>query len=171
MLAKISQEAGASFCISLIPGLAGLLTAALNSVSGTFGFLLKFRSQSAEFITNLLCGGGTGFLSGKELRRIELEQVRCAKRNKEYEKAISLVCAILEKDAECAEALLLKALILQEGFNDSAGACRPLRKLMRITADEDNALWCCWGATLYDELSPDDDEKEASSEQVRIRYE
>ncbi|CAK8711041.1 hypothetical protein GCAAIG_00295 [Candidatus Electronema halotolerans] len=171
LLAKIGQEAGTSFCISLIPGLAGLLAAALNSVLGTFGFLLKFRSESAELVTNLL-GGGTGFLSRKELRRIKLELVRCAKRNKEYGKALALVCGILETDAECAEALLLKAMILHEGFNDSAGARLSLRKLMRLRPDADNDLLRRWGAALHDELCLQQKRgQDNSSDQVRIRYE
>lgn len=170
-LAKIGQEAGTSFCISLIPGLAGMLAAALNSVSGTFGFLLKFRSASAEFVANLLCGG-TGFLSRKELRRLELDQVRCAKRSKDYDKALSLVCGILEADAECAEALLLKAMILHEGFDDPAGARLSLKKLMRLHPDADNDLLLRWGADMYEELCPPQESgQDNSSDQVRIRYE
>ncbi len=169
LLARISQEAGASFCISLIPGMAGMLAAALNSVSGTFGFLLKFRSESAEFLANLLCGG-TGFLSRKELRRLELEQIRCAKRNKEYEKALSLVCGILETDAECAEALLLKAMILHEGFDNPASARSCLRKLLRLNPAADNNNWHRWGAALYAELASNENSAN-TSEQVRTFYE
>jgi hypothetical protein len=169
LLAKIGSEAGVSFCISLIPGMAGLLAAALNSVSGTFAVLLKFRNKSAYLAANLLCGG-TGSLSRKELRRIELEQVRCAKRNKQHDKALSLVCAILETDPECAEALLLKAMILHEGLHDSAGARLSLRKLMRLHPDADNDLPLRWGTALYEELAADKKRTDIS-EQVRTRYE
>jgi hypothetical protein len=170
-LVKIVREAGTALGISFIPGVLGVIVSVVDGVSWSLSFLWKFRQNSATFIVDLLYGGGSSTLSRQEAVRIALEQVKCAKRKKEYSNALLLIDEILQADSGCAEALLLKALVQQEGFADISGARASLKKLLNMEKKEGDDLWFCWAASLYEELSPHKSQPESAPEQIRIRYE
>ena len=170
-LIKIVREAGTALGISFIPGILGVIVSVVDGVSWSLSFLWKFRQNSADFFVNLLYGCGPSTVSQQEALRLGLEQVRCAQRKQEYRKALVLVDEILEAAPECAEALLLKALIQQEGFADSAGARVSLRKLLNMEKKKGDDLWFSWAASLYEEISPQKSTTESNPEQTRIRYE
>jgi hypothetical protein len=65
----------------------------------------------------------------------ELDKVRFHKREGEFDRALSLVNKILEKEQEFPEALYLKAQILWEGFENRSAATRYLEKTMQLAGE------------------------------------
>ena len=63
------------------------------------------------------------------------------------------------KDSEVTEALLIKAQILWEGFNNSAAAKGNLKKIIEIKKDKDEPFYR-WASNLYDELTETERSKE-----------
>ena len=65
----------------------------------------------------------------------ELDKIRFHKREGDFDKALSLVNNILEKEQEFPEALYLKAQILWEGFGNRSAAVSYLEKTMHLAGE------------------------------------
>ena len=89
----------------------------INQVSGVLGSLYSGRGAGAK-LADQLAG--------------ELTKGRHLKSEKRFVEALQTANLILEQMPEHAEALLLKAQILSEGFANDAAAKECLRKIMRL---------------------------------------
>ncbi len=150
LLEDIGMNVIIDFCVDSFPG---LVLDTLDSISGTFRALFKFRDKTSEFLANVFYGTGReGQWSREELINIELHRVRCAKIKGFYKQALNHVNAILAIEPDFPEALLLKAQILWEGFGNAGAAQAHLEKLMCVITDK-NDRYYRWARNFYDELS------------------
>lgn len=152
LLQDIGGNAVTELLAALFPGVLRLALDGLESVSGIFRILFKIRDKSSQLLANALSGAGReGHWDREELINIEMHQVRCAKMKGLHKQALMHVNAILAIEPDCAEARLLKAQILWEGFGNSEAAKVHLEKLMRLDANQ-NDPWHRWARGLYDDL-------------------
>ena len=117
--------------------------------------------------SSLIYGGGHGTWSKREQLEGDLNTVKYYKMRKEYDQALKTVNNILNKDPEFSEALLIKAQILWEGFENSATAKANLKKITGIKIDKDEPIHR-WASNLYDELTEIEKNKEADLQSKRI---
>jgi hypothetical protein len=69
----------------------------------------------------------------------------------DYSKALVKINDVLDKDPDFAEALLLKAQILWNGYNNAAGAKQCLLHILKVEPDKNEAFHR-WGLALYREI-------------------
>ncbi|CAK8713356.1 hypothetical protein GCAAIG_02675 [Candidatus Electronema halotolerans] len=86
---------------------------------------------TANFFVSMYSGGGRSATLTEQLAG-ELNKCRYLKSEKRFAEALQTADFILEQMPEHAEALLLKAQILHEGFADLRGAKQCLRQIMRL---------------------------------------
>ena len=87
-------------------------------------------SLFSVIISGLIGGGSVNLLYGTGRKNIDvrdqlsgtMSQARCHKMSQDYDRALTFVEEVLDKDPDYPEALFLKAQILWEGFKDSNGA-------------------------------------------------
>jgi tetratricopeptide (TPR) repeat protein len=149
LLDNIGTNLIADFCISCISGVAGSLLSSLDLILGIF----RLSNSAPKFLANTLYGCGRNYLYRKEIIRLDLEWVRCAKRKALYTDALNRLENVLKTAPASSEALFLKAQILHEGFGDATAARKTLWKLIRINKDRDD-LYFRWACNFYDDLSP-----------------
>jgi tetratricopeptide (TPR) repeat protein len=82
----------------------------------------------------------------------DLNAVRCHKLCHQFDDALLKIEEVLEKDPDFVEALLLKAQILWEGFEDSNAARKCLLKILAAEPDE-KAVFHRWALFFLDEVS------------------
>ncbi len=152
LVQDIGMNAVTELLAALFPGVIRLMLDGLESVSGVFRILFKVRNKSSELLANALTGAGReGHWSREELINIEINQARCAKMRGLHQPALMHVNAILAIEPNCAEARLLKAQILWEGFGNGEAAKVHLGKLMRLNTNKDDPCYR-WARVLYDDL-------------------
>ncbi len=79
-----------------------------------------------------------------------LKAVKVAKMNKDFKKALELVNQILEQDPEFYEAMLVKAQILNEGFNNPENAKRYLAIILENTDEKESVH--SWASSFNQEI-------------------
>ena len=109
--------------------------------------------------SSLIYGGGKGTWNEREQLEGDLNTVKYYKVRKEYDQALKTVNNILNKDPEFSEALLIKAQILWEGFENSAAAKTNLKKIAEIKIDKDEPIHR-WASNFYNELTEIEGNKE-----------
>ena len=82
----------------------------------------------------------------------DLNVVRYHKLCHRFEDALIKIEEVLAKDPDFVEALLLKAQILWEGFEDGKAARKCLQKILAAEADE-NAVFHRWALIFFNEQS------------------
>lgn len=117
--------------------------------------------------SSLIYGGGHGTWSEREQLEGDLNTVKYYKMRKEYDQALKAVNNILNRDPEFSEALLIKAQILWEGFENSASAKGNLKKIIETKKGKDEPIHR-WASTLYDELTEIERNKELDLQSKRI---
>ena len=91
-------------------------------------------------------------LTTQERSAGELDKIRFHKREGDFDRALSLVNNVLEKDQEFPEALYLKAQILWEGFGNRSAAVSYLERTMQL-AGEGEPLYR-WASGYLSEMNP-----------------
>jgi len=122
-----------------LPGaVSGIIVAATIglSISAVIMFMMDKASSAAS---NLLSGRREAVWTTREQVQGYLSQARFNKDNQNYTEAFSFANKVLEKDPDYAEALLLKAQILWEGFGRADAAVRFLEKSLSLN-DGDSML-------------------------------
>lgn len=90
-----------------------------------------------------------------------LKAVKVLKMNKDYKKALDMVNSILEKDPDFYEAMVVKAQILSEGFENREGAKKYLKIVMENTDKTENLH--SWAVSLSDQINSDCGESKSES--------
>lgn len=147
--------------LRLLPfcALAGLVA------GGAFGLLFAIPASFALAVVVELLSGVIGATSSNLLygtrRRVRsprdqfagtLNQVRYHKMCKEFQKALSIVEDVLTRNPDFSEALLLKAQILWEGFEDRSGAKICLIKILNVEPNKKSPFHR-WALALYKEIA------------------
>lgn len=97
----------------------------------------------ADFVIEMIGSGLGGFISGwssrrattRESLRADLHKATYSKREGRFQEALSTINAVLDKDPEFPDALLLKARILWEGFGRRHEARGCLKKVIELVPD------------------------------------
>ena len=132
-------------------GYRGMLTGIL--VSAGFALATDIRSKKpGSANVNICCNNYRESENPRNHLALELNQVRLNKMCCRFDLALSQIDDVLVKDPEFSEALILKAQLLWEGFNDRQGAKHCLLKVVKIEPDE-NAVFHRWAMRLYRQLS------------------
>ncbi len=119
--------------------------------------LCVLYSYTIERIGSGFGGILSGWISKKtDLREqlsADLAKARFSKGKGQFREAIIIISEVLEKDPDFAEALLLKAQILWEGFENKALALENLDKVMRLVKDDDPIYR--WALNYYHKIIKD----------------
>ena len=91
-------------------------------------------------------------LTSQERSAGELDKIRFHKREGDFDRALSLVNKVLEKEEEFPEALYLKAQILWEGFGNRSAAASYLERTMQL-AGEGEPLYR-WASGYLSDMDP-----------------
>ena len=111
-----------------------------------------FADHMASSYAEFIYGSGKSTFTVRERLAANLSQARYHKMRKEYDQAIHLLDKTLCQDPEFPEALLLKAQIHWEGFQEGEEAKKCLLMLFRAMPDK-NAPPHRWGKELYRDIS------------------
>ena len=128
--------------------LKGFFMAAGISLFATL--IIMFAAEKFSNIVKILYGGRKNIISTREQMQSVLRAARLAKMKKDYSKAIGIVNVILLQDPNFYEAMLVKAQILSEGFNNTDGAKKYLKKVITHTQPDESVH--IWSSTLYKQL-------------------
>jgi len=101
---------------------------------------------------NLLYGLGKNTSTLRERLACDLNIVRYHKMNQNFDLALAGIDEVLAQDADFAEALLLKAQILRQGFEDDAGAGKCLQRIIAVEPDR-NSVFHRWAVNLLREMA------------------
>jgi len=132
----------------ILGALVGLVICAIVSVAASLITMLianKF-GELAEFLYR----GPKANWSIQEQFEGALNQVRYHKRNRRFNLALIKVDEVLAKAPHFADALLLKANILWEGFNEPIETKRCLETIIKTTPESDS--FHLWATTLYADI-------------------
>ena len=138
------------FRLNLSIFMSVLLTALTSSLST---IVINFVTDKLGNISKILYGGGRNTISKRDQLQGTLKAVKVMKMNKEFTKALDSVNNILEQDPEFYDAMLLKAQILIEGFDQPTDAKTYLRTIMMNT-DKTESLYT-WASSLHREKCHD----------------
>jgi hypothetical protein len=111
-----------------------------------------FAEHMGASSANFVYGSGKNTFTVRERLAANLSQARYHKMRKEYDQALQVLDETLCKDPEFPEALLLKAQIHWEGFQEGEEAKQCLLTLFRSMRDKDAPL-NRWGKELYKVIS------------------
>jgi len=130
----------------------GLVKAILISFCSSLviTLLVIFIAEKFSDVVTILYGGRQNIISTREQMQSLLGTAKLAKMNKDYKRAIGIVNAILLQDPKFYEAMLIKAQILQEGFNNTDSAKKYLRKVIMNTKLDESVH--VWSSALYEQL-------------------
>ena len=131
--------------------IVGLAAAAAISVLIGSATTILNRTPVAR-VVNKLSGPGRSTISVRQQLAADLNVVRYHKLCHRFDDALIKIEEVLAKDPDFAEALLLKAQILWEGFEDCKAARECLLKIMAVEPDE-KAVFHRWALNFYEELS------------------
>jgi hypothetical protein len=119
-------------------------------VSVIASLLTMFVSSKFGGFASFIYKGSTVNRSIKEQLEGDLSQVRFHKMNKDFDKALLKVDAVIAEVPDYVDALYLKASILWEGFNDPIEAKRHLDKILKTTSKTDN--YHVWASNMYSNI-------------------
>ena len=128
--------------------LKGFVMAAGISLFATI--IIMFVAEKFSNVAKILYGGRRSIISTREQLQSVLGTAKIAKMNKDYSRAIEIVNNILLKDPDFYEAMLVKAQILREGFNNNNSAKKYLKKVIAHTHSDESIH--VWSSTLYEQL-------------------
>ena len=122
------------------PGiLLGILIAAVLSL--IVGIITTFfTDRVGKTAAGLLYGQGKSTIKLHERLEGDLQQARFHKMNQRYQQALRFVDGALDQAPDFADALLLKAQILWEGFQDSPAAIRCIQEVLQLVPAPDEPL-------------------------------
>ncbi len=140
--------------IFVIPG-CFVLAVMVELFSGAIG------STSA----NLLYGTGRRDRRPRDQFAGTLNQVRYHKMCRDFSKALLTVEGVLARDPDFPEALLLKAQILREGFEDRIGAKQCLITILKVEPDKKSPFHR-WALTLYKEIAASQRKREVHGQSM-----
>jgi tetratricopeptide (TPR) repeat protein len=98
----------------------------------------------------IFTGWTTRKIPPREQLSADLAKARYSKGIGQFKEALSIINEVLEKDPDYPDALYLKAHILWEGFNNSAGALQALKRVMELVRDSEPIH--TWALNYYDEV-------------------
>ena len=132
------------------------------------GFLAKIMvSLLGAFVTTIVVVSVTNYLgrsagmlySGagpkwtlREQLEGDLSQARISRAEKNYEQALITLEAILARDPDFPDALLLKAQVLWEGFADDSEARKCVMQVLHVEPDKASPVYR-WAGELYKEIT------------------
>jgi len=126
----------------------------LASLLIPFGVCL-ITSRSTDEAASCLCGWGREDTSQQDWLAGEMNKIRLLKRQRNFDKAFTLVNDLLEKVPNFPEALYLKGHLLWEGFKNPWAAEKCFRRVVELT--EDNQPVHRWASSclsgLYSKVS------------------
>ena len=131
--------------------IAGLAVAAALSVmlGSTTSIFSATRDEGGA---NTRSGSGNRTTGARRQRITDLNVVRYHKLCHRFDDALRKVDEVLAEDPDFAEALFLKARILEEGFGDAKAARHCLQTILAVEPDE-AAVFHRWARNLYQELA------------------
>ena len=103
-----------------------------------------------SFLGGTLSGWTATKISTREQFSADLAKARFCKSKGQYREAIIIISEVLEKDPKFPEALLLKAQILWEGFENRALALENLDRVMDLVQEDDPIHR--WALNYYHEV-------------------
>jgi len=106
----------------------------LASLLIPFGVCLA-TSKSTDEVASCICGLGREDTSQQDWLAGEVNRIRLLKRQGNFDKAFTLVNALLDKSPNLPEALYLKGHLLWEGFKNPWAAASYFRRVMDLTED------------------------------------
>ena len=81
-----------------------------------------------------------------------IPSISSQKMQKEFDRALWTVNAILDQDPDFPDALFLKGQILKNGFGNSAAAQGYFKRVMTVVPNKTDTLYR-WASNCYDELT------------------
>lgn len=133
----------------LLAGIKGVIIAAIFSLTAS-PLIMLITSWIGGFAGSFYVGRRPKWSLREQLEG-DLNRARYHKTQNRFDQAISIADEILAKEPEFPEVLFLKAQILWEGFEDSKGAKRYLKKVLEVTSAKEQTIRQ-WASSLYDEL-------------------
>ena len=121
-------------------------------LSAILPILMMFFSDRLGGISSILYKGGQGKWSIEEKFESEMAKVRHLKMNYNFDAALETVNSILDQIPDYPEAMLLKAQILWDGFENYAGAKACLKKISDMNALDGKPIKQ-WASSLSEEIS------------------
>lgn len=146
----------------LIGGLQGLIIDAIISLILTI-FAVLFLDRISS-IPAALFGLRKPIISIRDQTVGTLKAAKVVKMNKDYKRALEMVDDILNKDPQFYEAMIVKAQILDEGFENREGAKKYLKIVIENTDKAENLH--NWALSLNDEINAD--HKDGKSDDVVV---
>ena len=128
-----------------------LATAVLSKIS------VSVSGRIGWSVAKALSGWGGRPKSRYEILASEMDLVRHSKVKGEYDVALKTVNRVLVEAPDLAEALLLKAQILWEGYRNHNAAIGYLRRILQVVPDEARPVHQ-WASSLHAELSEIEEE-------------
>ena len=136
----------------LFLGIEGVLIAA--AISFFVAVCSVFSAGNLGEIAGKLYEGREPIWTVEERYSADLCMARVQKMSKKHPKALEIIEKVLIEQPNYNEALFLKAQILVEGFDDTAGAKKCLAKIFQT--EPKNTPLFKWSATLYSEITEND---------------
>jgi hypothetical protein len=131
--------------------IVGLAAAAVISVL-IGSTTTTFAETPAGSAVNTRFGPTGNTMPARKPLASDLNVVRYHKLCRRFDEALLTIEEVLAKDPDFVEALLLKAQILWEGFEDAEAARDCLLKILAVEPDE-KAVFHRWALTMYKALS------------------
>jgi hypothetical protein len=138
--------------------LAGAFSGAIVGLAAATGISVLIGSATPIFDKKPAGSAvNTGFVATRNTMPVrkqlasDLNLVRYHKLCHRFDDALLAVEEVLAKDPDFVEALLLKAQILWEGFEDANAAGGCLLNILAVEPDE-NAVFHRWALNIYKEL-------------------
>ncbi|MBW2409285.1 MAG: hypothetical protein JRF72_05765 [Deltaproteobacteria bacterium] len=142
--------------VCVIIGLvAGGMPGLVFVIPGSFALAVMVELLTGTIGTgssNLLYGTGRSVRNPREQYAGTLNQVRYHKMCHDFAEALITIDSVLASEPNFPEALLLKAQIIWEGFQDAVGAKQCLIDLLEVEPDRKSPFHR-WALALYREIS------------------
>lgn len=167
--ARLLLNAMRFLSVCAIAGLvAGGIPGLLFAVPGSFALAVMvelFSGAIGSTSANPLYGMGRRDRSTRDQFAGTLNQVHYHKMCKDFSKALLTVEGVLTREPDFPEALLLKAQLLWEGFEDAVGAKQCLIEILKVEADKKSPFHR-WALALYKEISASQRKREVHGQSI-----
>ena len=149
-----------------LAGILGALLGLFLSIISSIGAALitMFISNKIGEMAGFLYKGPKANWSFREQFEADLNQVRYHKMNKRFDQALLKVEEVLRKEPNFPDALLLKAGILWEGFDEPIEAKRCLKTILQITQKGDS--YYTWASTLHEDIVKEEKKRLDDREEI-----
>lgn len=108
---------------------------------------------TVEKFASFLAGGPNRKIPPREQLSADMAKAKFSKAKGQFKEALIIINEVLENDPKFPEALLLKAQILWEGFENGELALRNLDKVVELVQDNDPIHR--WAVNYYHEIKKD----------------